>query len=727
MGQRIASSASAYLRQHAHQPVDWWPYGDEAFAEAAARDVPVFLSIGYAACHWCHVMAGESFDDPVLAQYLNDNFVPIKIDREEHPAVDEAYMAVTQTLTGAGGWPMSVFTLPDGRGIHAGTYFPPTPRPGTPSFRQVLEAVTDAWAHRRDQLELQAATLAEHLAAVAAGQSKMFSRPLPLPTNRAGSGLEPLVSAAVHKLTSLADPTGGFSPAPKFPPSAVLDFLLRAGLGLGPAAVQATKLATETLETMALGALADHIGGGFARYCVDPGWKIPHFEKMLYDNAQLLGLYARAAVQLPGPDVAKLSRVSAWGIFRWLKGDMLLDSGGFASSLDADTVMPDGSHHEGATYVFSRTEVSRVLGPPDAGVFWSLWEGAALPAEAGAMANPEADEVPLTIAFSRTPGIHQWPELSRSLEALGAARAQRVQPGRDEKVVAGWNGLAIASLAEASVLLRAPEMLQLALTAATYLHAVHWVPAFGDTEAVLHRISHQGQASTSTEAVLEDYAAVALGFQQLGVASGDRTWFARADAVLDRAVELFLVDGKPRDSAANDPRVKATRGGATSAEALDDAVPAGTSLLAAALLDRAGRMQLAADGQGNGFARSEEDLELVRVLLGFVPALAERAPHAVGSALGVAVRFVHGSSTELVVSGGTGEKRAAAVRLGMLAGVAQLGNGGGKLLMNAYPAGPKGQLRLYVCRGGVCHAPVSDLASLAALIVPGISRSLLGH
>ncbi|MBV1779152.1 thioredoxin domain-containing protein [Paeniglutamicibacter sp. ABSL32-1] len=743
MGQRIASSASAYLRQHAHQPVDWWPYGDEAFALAASRDVPVFLSIGYAACHWCHVMARESFDDPGIAAYLNEHFVPIKVDREEHPAVDGAYMAATQTLTGAGGWPMSVFTLPDGRAIHAGTYFPPVPRPGMPSFMQVLEAVADAWDNRRDALELQAATLADHLGSVAGGQAKMFSLELPLPTAGAGSVLAPVLGTAVRRLAALEDPTGGFGPAPKFPPSAVLDFLLRASLGQGSEAAQATGLASRTLQTMARSALADHVGGGFARYCVDPQWKIPHFEKMLYDNAQLLGLYARAAAQLPDAEAAELCRVSARGIHRWLEEEMRLPGGGFASSLDADTVMPDGSHHEGATYTFSRGEVARILGEPDASdsgpsgqrpgalpgagnVFWQLWEGAPLPAENAQQASDPAQDVPMTIALSRTPTLAEWPGLEAAFKMLGAERATRVQPGRDEKVVAGWNGLAIASLAEAAVLLREPRMLATATRAAEYLHRVHWVPARGETGAVLHRISHQGRAGTAIAAVLEDYAAVALGFQQLAVASGDRIWFARADDVLSAALEIFLEGGKPQDSAGNDPRVRAMRGGAASAEALDDAVPAATSLLAAALLNRAGRRQLETGGNAaeSGSGPGEADLALVRMLLGFVPAIADRAPHGAGSALGVAARFVHGSSTELVVAGGTDSERRAAVRLGVLAGVAQLAGAGAENA--AYPAGPKGQLRLYVCRGGICHAPVSDLPALAALFVPGLSRPAPG-
>lgn len=737
MGQRIASSASAYLRQHSHQDVDWWPYGDEAFAEAAARDIPVFLSIGYAACHWCHVMSKESFDDPSLAAYLNEHFVPIKVDREEHPAVDEAYMAATQALTGAGGWPMSVFTLPDGRAVYAGTYFPPVPRAGMPSFRQVLEAVQDAWENRREALELQAATLAEHLGAVAGGQARMFSRALPLPTGLHGSELGQLLSNAVQKLVESADPTGGFSPAPKFAPSSVLDFLLRAGLGLGPAAAQATSLASKTLETIACGALADHVGGGFARYCVDPGWKVPHFEKMLYDNAQLLGIHARAAVQLPDARVAELCRVSAAGIHRWLADEMLLPSGGFASSLDADTVMPDGSHHEGSTYTFTRAEATRILGGPrpdtgeaqqgpsqeNAGAFWQLWDGAPLSEHAVGEAARTPEEVPLTVALSRTPTLAEWPELSRAFTLLAAERAKRVQPGRDEKVVAGWNGLSIAALAEASVLLHEPRMLELALTVGAYLHRVHWEPGADGLGAVLHRISHQGVATASIDAVLEDYAGVALGFQALGVASGEQVWFQRSDEILSTAVELFVEDGKPRDNAANDPRVQAVRGGVSSAEALDDAVPAATSLLGAALLNRAGRRELGTGVQEPAAAGSQDDLDLVRMLLGFVPAIVQRAPQAAGAALGVAARFLHGSSTELAIAGGTEAERRAAVGLGVLAGVAQRGDTAGSGAgSSTYPAGPQGQLRLYVCRAGICHAPVSDLPSLAALIVPGLER-----
>jgi len=713
MGQRIAGSASAYLRQHANQPVDWWPYSDAAFAEAAARDVPVFLSIGYAACHWCHVMARESFDDPEIAAYLNEHFVPIKVDREEHPTVDQTYMAATQTLTGSGGWPMSVFTLPDGRTIHAGTYFPPEPRSGLPSFGHVMGAVHDAWVNRRPQLELQATALADHLGSVALGQSKMFSRPLPLPGGSQEAMLAPVVAAAVGRLAALEDPTGGFAPAPKFPPCSVLDFLLRAGLGQGQMASQATDLAARTLGVMARGGLADHVAGGFARYCVDPGWKLPHFEKMLYDNAQLLGLYARAALQLPEAKDRELSRRAASGIRNWLAREMLLPGGAFASSLDADTVMADGTHREGATYTFSRTE-ARLLVPDATNPFWDLWAG-----QAGE--DPGQGEPQLTIALERTPELGQWPGLGKAFEALSVARAGRNQPARDEKVVAGWNGLVVQSLAEASVLLDEPAMLEMASRAAGYLWSTHWDP---DTR-LLGRVSYRGQMSSGIPGVLEDYAGVVLGFQALAVTSGESIWIERATAVLDGALERFLPGGQPVDAADADQQVSASRAGARTAEALDDAVPAATSLLAAALLNRAGTRLLRADGpQGSAHAAAEADLALVRTLIGFVPGIAGKAPQAAGSALAVAVRFVHASSAELVVAGGTGKQRRAALRMGLLAGISQLGDGGPPESATAtYPPGPDGGLRLYVCRGGLCHAPVDELSQLAALLVPGLAAT----
>ena len=717
MGQRIASSASAYLRQHAHQPVDWWPYGDAAFAEAKKRDVPVFLSIGYAACHWCHVMAAESFDDPQVASYLNENFVPIKVDREEHPTVDHTYMAATQTLTGSGGWPMSVFTLPDGRTIHAGTYFPPQPHPGQPSFSQVLEAVHDAWSNRRVQLEEQAAALATHLGSVTTGQAKMFSRQLPLPTSADQRQLGPVIAAAIGKLGSLEDPTGAFGPAPKFPPSPVLDFLLRAGLGAGPAASAAINLAGRTLNHMATGALADHVEGGFARYCVDPQWKIPHFEKMLYDNAQLLSIYARAAVQSPHAAERELFSRAARGIGNWFKQRMLLPTGGLASSLDADTVMEDGTHHEGATYTFTRSEASSII-TDQSNAFWELWDGRAAEVSAG-------QEPSLSIALSQLPSLEQWADLDLAFEKLAIVRQQRIQPARDEKVVAGWNGLAISALAEASVLLDEPQFLGLAQGAAENLWATHW----DAQRSVLLRVSYQGKADPQNVGVLEDHAAVVIGFQNLGIISGEYRWIERAHEILDGTLQRFVSEAGPVDAPSGDPRVLASRDGTLTAEALDDALPAASSLLASALLTRAGMNQILGNGSdAQRAAAIAADLDLVRTLIGFVPAIADKAPHAAGSALGVAVRFVHGATAELVVSGGNSEQRRKAMRIGVLAGIAQLGNlAAPESVATAYPAGHVGEMRIYVCRAGVCHMPVNTSTELIKLLVPGLEESTSTH
>ncbi|WP_312178870.1 DUF255 domain-containing protein, partial [Arthrobacter sp.] len=365
MAERLRDQASAYLRQHADNPVDWWPFGDEAFAEARRRDVPVFISIGYAACHWCHVMAHESFEHADLAQTLNENFVSIKVDREERPDVDSAYMAATQALTGQGGWPMSVFTLPDGRTFYAGTYFPPQPLQGTPSFRQVLDAVLSAWTQRRSEVEQSAAQIAAHLAA-----GQLANRHLLGPlvgdtvpgTPDTGGWAADSLSAAVVTLSESEDTDfGGFGGAPKFPPSPLLRFLLAHAHSGAPTAHAAAGLAARTLTAMALGGLYDQVEGGFARYTVDRRWQVPHFEKMLYDNAQLLRLYAHYSRTERDPDHRGLALRITRETAQWLTSRMLLPGGAFASSLDADTVV-NGRRVEGATYVFTRSELEDALG-----------------------------------------------------------------------------------------------------------------------------------------------------------------------------------------------------------------------------------------------------------------------------------------------------------------------------------------------------------------------------
>ncbi|HEY4615602.1 MAG TPA: DUF255 domain-containing protein, partial [Citricoccus sp.] len=405
MANRLANTTSPYLRQHAQNPVDWWPWGAEAFDEAARREVPVFVSIGYAACHWCHVMAHESFEDEQTARQLNQHFVSVKVDREEHSDVDDAYMTATQLLTGRGGWPMSVFTTPQGRPFHAGTYYPPSPRAlgdggMMPSFRQVLEAVHAAWSQRRDEVDRAAAALAagvarqaNALAAVvlgaasgqdggqdggqAGGQDRHERGDRP--RERAGDEPAQAVRDAVAQLTVLEDSgPGGFgASAPKFPPSPALGFLLQAAAaGPAPVVQEAWALAGRTLEAIGTSALADAVSGGFSRYATDRAWALPHFEKMLYDNAQLLRWYARWAAMPElldhlaplDPRHPALARRLALSTADWLDGRMTTPTGAFAASLDADTLV-DGRPVEGATYTWTPVGLEAALAEavPEAG------------------------------------------------------------------------------------------------------------------------------------------------------------------------------------------------------------------------------------------------------------------------------------------------------------------------------------------------------------------------
>src|SRR5215213_3778844 len=338
---RLATATSPYLLQHADNPVHWWPWSDEAFDEAAARDVPVFLSVGYAACHWCHVMAHESFEDPQTAMLINDHFVAIKVDREERPDVDAVYMQATQAITGHGGWPMTVFLTPDRRPFYAGTYFPPAPRHGMPSFTQVAIAVAEAWRDRRADVVESAGKIVDQLANLATG---------------AGGGADINIGAVIGNLRRSYDAAhGGFGGAPKFPPSMVLEALLRHG------GDEAMIMVNQTCEAMARGGICDQLGGGFARYSVDARWVVPHFEKMLYDNALLLGVYTHWW-RLTG---TPLARRVVHDLMSWLLREMVTEEGGFAASLDADSLDEHGRHREGAFYAWNREQLTEALGPDD--------------------------------------------------------------------------------------------------------------------------------------------------------------------------------------------------------------------------------------------------------------------------------------------------------------------------------------------------------------------------
>jgi uncharacterized protein len=429
---RLASATSPYLLQHADNPVDWWEWGPEPFEEARRRGVPVLLSVGYAACHWCHVMAHESFEDEGTAAQLNADFVSIKVDREERPDVDAIYMQATTAMTGHGGWPMTCVLDHDGNPFFTGTYFPDRPRHGQPAFRQVLAAVTEAWRERGDDVRRVTASVREHLNRV--------------PATAPASVDAPKLAHAVATLAQEYDQTNaGFGGAPKFPPSMVLEFLARHAARTGDRAAE--RMHDETLEAMARGGLHDQLGGGFARYSVDAGWVVPHFEKMLYDNALLLRVYA-----------ATRSHIGAWvaeGVAGFLLRELRTAEGGFASALDADS---EGV--EGRFYVWTPAQLVDVLGEAD-----GRWAAELLEVTDGGTFEDGAS----TLQLRRDPDdLERWFDVQRRLLA---ARDERVRPARDDKVVAAWNGLAISGLVELHRWLGDDEHLDAAVAAGVLLTA----------------------------------------------------------------------------------------------------------------------------------------------------------------------------------------------------------------------------------------------------------------
>jgi uncharacterized protein YyaL (SSP411 family) len=702
----LGAEPSAYLRQHADNPVHWQPFGDKAFAAAAAHDVPVFLSIGYAACHWCHVMAHESFEDQETADYLNAHFVAIKVDREERPDVDAAYMAATQAITGEGGWPMSVFLTPDGRAFHAGTYFPPRPMPGRPSFRQVLEAVREAWLERRDAVEQNAAALARDLGDAQLAAAVPVAGPPPL--------LDPgLLPAAVASLARSEDMTdGGFGAAPKFPPSAVLEFLIRHAAVPSDTADAARDMAGRTLAAMARSALFDQLDGGFARYSVTRDWSVPHFEKMLYDNVQLLRIYVHW-IRLGGNEVFPVAeaadvaaRTGVWlleslGLGPSRDGDVNGNGAprveALASSLDADSVV-NGEHHEGAGYLWTVKGLQEVLGTADG-------EAVARLMNVGGEGTVSAHGSPLHPA-RRVEGAaaELW---MRARPALLAARKQRPQPARDDKVVAGWNGLAVAALAEAGAVLDREDFVAGAESIAAYLERVHWQAG----SSVLLRVSHTGTAR-GIEGLLEDYAFCADGLFALYSVTGRQRWYRFAEELVQAAGSRFVVAGRLVDTAGGDGRVRAAQGGQSGLDPFDNATPSGASAFAGALLSYA------------ALSGSAEHRSLAAQVLALLPPLAERAPRVAGWLLATAQAALAGP-VEAAVVGARGPARTALHREllnsaspGLVIAVedddgpgvppsAGPPRGEPVPLLAGRPAGPDGSPLAYLCRNMVCERPVS--------------------
>jgi uncharacterized protein YyaL (SSP411 family) len=494
MPNRLANATSPYLLQHRDNPVDWWPWSGEAFAEARRRDVPVLLSVGYAACHWCHVMAHQSFEDPQIARLVNQTLVPVKVDREERPDVDAVYMEATQGMTGSGGWPMTCFLTPDGAPFFCGTYFPPA------QFRQLVEAVGAAWSERRDEVVESGQRIVQALAAPRA------VRPAPLDPAA--------LDAAAAALRADYDATrGGFGGAPKFPPSMVLEFLLRRHARLSASgAADGLDLVVGTAEAMARGGMYDQLGGGFARYSVDAGWVVPHFEKMLYDNALLLRVYLHLWRETGSP----LARRVAVETAEFLLRDLRTPEGGFASALDADA-----AGVEGLTYAWSPAQLRAVLGDRDA-----EWAGELLHVRTvGTFENGAS-----TLQLRTDPDDPaRW---AAARDALLMARGSRPQPARDDKVVTAWTGLAIAALAESGALLGLGDHLTAAEQAADLLLTRHLV------DGRLRRTSREG-AVGAPAGVLEDYADLAEGLLALHQATGAPRWLDAAGSLLDTVLAHF--------------------------------------------------------------------------------------------------------------------------------------------------------------------------------------------
>jgi uncharacterized protein YyaL (SSP411 family) len=696
----LGGEPSAYLRQHAGNPVHWRPFGDEAFASATARDVPVFLSIGYAACHWCHVMAHESFEDQDIADFLNANFVAVKVDREERPDVDAAYMAATQALSGEGGWPMSVFLLPDGRAFYAGTYYPPRPLPGRPSFRQVLEAVADAWRERRGAVEQNADTLARGLAASQPGAAvHLGGMPEPLDPYLPGEAVEALAGAEDTAY-------GGFGGDPKFPPSAVLEFLIRHAAFSSPAVdagtpAQARDVAGRTLAAMSRSALFDQLDGGFARYSVTRDWSVPHFEKMLYDNAQLLRVYVHW-VRLggtPGYPAAEAADV-AGRTAGWLLAALGLgaDEAGngqlpeaLASSLDADALV-DGVPAEGASYLWTPAALASVLGPADGAAVARLMN-------IRPRGTVSTDGSPLHPGRALTAGEAElW---QRVRPVLLAGRARRPQPARDDKVVAGWNGLAVGALAEAGAVLGQPRLVAAAGRIAEYLERVHWRPRADGGTGMLMRVSHNGVAR-GIGGLLEDYAFCAEGLIALYSVSGRTRWYRLAEDILAAASARFAADGTLQDSAGESEQVSNAQGGRALLDPFDDATPSGAAAFAGALLS------------SSALSGSPEYRALAGNILALLPPLATRAPRAAGWLLATAQAALAGPVEAAVVGPDTPERAALHRELlrspspGLVIALQPEADEQGPPLLRGRDAAADGSPLVFLCRGMVCGLPVGS-------------------
>ena len=651
---RLVRETSPYLLQHAHNPVDWYPWGEEAFARARTEDKPILLSVGYATCHWCHVMERESFEDEAIASQLGAGFVAIKVDREELPDVDHVYMSALQALTGRGGWPMNMFLTPQLKPFFGGSYFPPNRRHGLLSFSEILAAVREAWMTRRAEVEQQAEALLAH---VREGTVAAPRRPA-----------DRLHEQAVARLARSFDEThGGFGSAPKFPQSPLLQYLLTlAATGDD----RARTMLVSTLQQMAAGGMLDHVGGGFARYSTDQRWHVPHFEKMLYDNAQLARLYA-GAYRLTGDERL---RFVAEDTLAWLQREMhpAAAPAAFSSAQDADS---EGI--EGKFYVWTAAEFGPVLGADTdlAARLYGVtqagnWEHGLNVLE---RRNPRSVQTALGLDDN---AWRQWEQSVR--QRLYAVRSRRIWPITDDKVLADWNGMALRAFAEAGRLLGRADFVETARTLARFLLG---------TMVSEGRLRHAWRDGTlRAESYLADHAQVGLGLLELHAATGELEWLQSAHDLAERLVDQFHVEGEGfYDGELGHLPLRAR-------DLYDGAVPSATAAACELLARLAGTYERG------------EWADIVQASIERQGALLEAAPAAVPSMLLVALLSEHGA--ELLLPSGTGPLAAVRSDFAPLATFVSA-------RADAVPlAVGRDAERAYLCQHGACQLPAETPAQL---------------
>jgi len=658
----LITETSPYLLQHAHNPVDWYPWGDEAFAKASAEDKPVLVSIGYSACHWCHVMEHESFEDEATAAIMNEHFVNIKVDMEERPDVDQIYMSFVQMTTGRGGWPMNVFITPDKRPFYGGTYFPPAPRYGMPSWRQILEGIADTYRNKREDLIESADRIV--------GELKKMS----VVEAATGTLSTEMLDSAFTSFTQTFDAVnGGFGGAPKFPAAMSLEFLLQYYHRTGDD--KALSIVTFTLEKMARGGIYDQLGGGFHRYAVDAIWLVPHFEKMLYDNAQLIRVYLHA-YQLTGEEFFK--RI-ATECLEYIKREMLDESGGFYSTQDADS---EGV--EGKFFVWEPEEIKQILGDDAGAEFCAYFD-------VSKNGNFEGENI-LNV---KTLGTSPSDCVREGIHKLFAAREQRIKPFRDEKVLTAWNGLMLGAFADAAGVLGNKEYLQIARSNAEFIKREL------SRDGRLLRTWKDGTAKLN--GYIEDYANVADGLIELFQVSGEFEHLIEAQRLTDLMItEFWDADNGGFFFTSNDHEELVVR----NKDFYDNATPSGNSVAADVLLKLA---KLTGDAKYERFA-----ITVLRLAASQI----RRHPQGFGRSLS-ALEFHLAETKEIVVVGETGNELERAILAKYRPdSVVLLDNGNAPAEIPLLTDRPKvdGKATLYVCRNFVCSRPVTDIAELDAVI-----------